>query len=287
MARFLQRMKRMVWVMAAVLAGAYGLLGGLVFFQQRRFLFPAPPGAREPSLPGATLLRLPGPEGSTVYALHVPAPAGAPTVVHFHGNGEQLADAEWLAQQVQESGLGFYAVEYPGYGLARGREPSEQGLYAAAEVALEHLHRELGVARERTVLQGQSLGSGVAVEMARRGQGARLVLITPYTSIPDVGARLFPWLPVRLLVRDAFDSASKAPGLALPVFILHGTRDEVIPVDMGVRLGTLFPQATVRLREGMHHNDVLSEPVALAELLRFAAGVAGRESPEDTYPRER
>ncbi|EAU61803.1 hydrolase of the alpha/beta superfamily [Stigmatella aurantiaca DW4/3-1] len=271
-------MKRMVLVGVAVLAGVYALLGGLVFFQQRRFLFPAPPGAREPVLPGATLLRLPGPEGSTVYAWHAPAPTGAPTVVHFHGNGEQLADAEWLAQAFQEAGLGFYAVEYPGYGLARGRESSEQGLYAAAEVALEHLHRELGVARERTVLQGQSLGSGVAVEMARRGRGARLALITPYTSIPDIGARLFPWLPVRLLARDVFDSASKAPGLTLPVLILHGSRDEVVPVDMGVRLGTLFPNATLRLLQGLHHNDVLSEPATREELMRFAAG---------DYPRER
>lgn len=249
-------------------AGVYGLLCLLVFTQQRRLVFPAPPRVREPAVTGATLLRLPGP----VFALHVPAPAGAPTVVHFHGNGEQLADAGWLAQEFQQAGLGFYAVEYPGYGLAAAQGPSEAGLYAAAEAALEHLHRELGVPRERLVLQGQSLGSGVAVEMARRGYGTRLVLITPYTSLADVGARLFPWLPARLLVRDVFDSAKKAPTVALPVLILHGTRDEVIPVDMGQRLGTLFPQATVRLLEGKHHNNVLSEPEVLDGLLRFAAG---------------
>jgi uncharacterized protein len=70
----------------------YLALCGLVFFNQRRLVFPVPAGAREPELPGSALLRIPGPEGTPVFALHVPAPPGAPTVVHFHGNGEQLAD---------------------------------------------------------------------------------------------------------------------------------------------------------------------------------------------------
>lgn len=259
----------MLLLVLAVLVMAYVGLCVLVFVNQRRLVFPVPPGAREPELPGATLLRIPGPEGSTVYALHVSAPAGAPTVVHFHGNGEQLADGAWLAQRFQEAGLGFYAVEYPGYGLAVGQEPSETGIYAAAEVALGHLYRELGVPRERTVLQGQSLGSGVAVEMATRGHGTRLVLITPYTSIVEVGARLFPWLPASLLVKDPFDSAAKAPGLKLPVLIVHGTRDEVVPVDMGQRMGTLFPNATTRILEGRRHNDVLDRPAILLEMMDF------------------
>jgi len=256
----------------------------LVFLNQRNLVFPVPPGAREPSLPGATLLRIPGPEGSTVYALHVPAPAGAPTVVHFHGNGEQLADGAWLAQRFQEEGLGFYAVEYPGYGLAAEQGPSETGIYAAAETALEHLRHQLGVPRERTVLQGQSLGSGVAVEMAQRGHGSRLVLITPYTSIVDVGARLFSWLPASLLVRDPFDNAAKAPALKLPVLIIHGTRDEVIPVDMGQTLGTLFPNATVRLLEGKRHNDVLDRPAVLQELMEFARDGARKTGTRHSEP---
>ncbi|QRN93074.1 alpha/beta hydrolase [Archangium violaceum] len=264
----------MLLMLLVTLVIGYVGLCVLVFLNQRHILFPAPPGAREPELPGASLLRISGPEGSTAYAFHVPAPEGAPTVVHFHGNGEQLADVEWLAQHYQEAGLGFYAVEFPGYGLATEQGPSEEGSYAAAETALEYLHRELGVPRERTVLQGQSLGSGVAVEMAKRGHGVRLVLITPYTSIVDMGAKVFPWLPVRLLARDRFDSASKAPELKLPVLIVHGTRDEIIPTDMGRRMGTLFPNATVRLIEGRRHNDILGLPDTLHELTEFSRGVA-------------
>ena len=275
----------MLLLVLATLVILYVGLCVLVFLNQRQLVFPIPPGAREPALPGATLLRIPGPEGSTVYALHVPAPEGAPTVVHFHGNGEQLADGStWLAQRFQEAGLGFYAVEYPGYGLAAQQGPSETGIYAAAETALEHLHQKLDVPRQRTVLQGQSLGSGVAVEMAKRGHGSRLVLITPYTSIVDLGARLFSWLPASLLVRDPFDSAAKAPGLKLPVLIVHGTRDEVIPVDMGQTLGTLFPNATVRLLQGKRHNDVLDQPAVLQELMEFARDGARKTGTRNSEP---
>ena len=253
----------------ATLLLCYLALCALVFFNQRRLVFPVPPGAQEPGLPGAELLRIPGPEGSTVYALYVPAPPGAPTVVHFHGNGEQLGDETRLARLYQDAGLGFLAVEYPGYGLARGKEgPSETGLYAAAQAALGYLHGALGVPRERTVLQGQSIGSGVAVEMAKRGEGARLILITPYTSLVELGGRLFPWLPAWLLVRDRFDTVSKAPDIQVPVFIVHGTRDEIIPVDMGERLGTVFPHATVRILEGKHHNNVLDTAALREELFR-------------------
>jgi alpha-beta hydrolase superfamily lysophospholipase len=273
----------MLYLLVGALVVIYLGICVLLYVRQRELLFPVPSGAREPPrLAGASLLRMNGANGAPVYALHVPAPPGERTVVHFHGNGEQLADKAWLAQRYQEEGLGFYAVEYPGYGLMGEQgPPSEEGIYAAAEVALEHLKRELGVPKERTVLQGQSLGSGVAVEMAKRGYGERLVLLTPYTSIAEMGARVLPWLPVRLLVRDRFDSAAKAPGLELPVLIAHGTRDEVVPVDMGQELGKLFPNATVRLLEGRTHADVLNQRAVLEELMEFARGGAPRGKLEE------
>jgi hypothetical protein len=269
----------MLHLVITTVALTYLALCLLVFLFQRKLLFPVPPEVYEPRMPGATLLRLAGPEGSTVYVLHVPAPPGAPTVVHFHGNGDQLADQVPVVRRFQEAGLGVYVMEYPGYGLAADRGPSEQGIYAAAEVALAHLRTALGVPREHTVLQGQSLGSGVAVEMARRGRGARLVLLTPYTSIVDMGARMFSWLPARLLVRDRFDNAAKAPEVKLPVLIVHGTRDEVIPVDMGQTLGRLFPHVTLRLVEGATHNDVFYAPGVVEELVRFARAGASPGDP--------
>ena len=255
------------------LAAAYLALAVAACAAQRAMLYPAPPVAREPTLAGGALLRIPGPEGSTVYAFHVPAPQGAPTVAHFHGNGEQLADTVWLASSYREAGLGFFAVEYPGYGLASAQAPSEAAIFAAAEAALVHLTGPLAVPSSQVVLQGQSLGSGVAVELAARGHGARVALISPYTSITELGQRMLPFLPVSSMVRDRFDSAAKAPAVKLPVLIVHGTADEVVPFEMGERLGALFPSATLRRVEGAHHNDVLDAPGVLAALQQFALGL--------------
>jgi alpha-beta hydrolase superfamily lysophospholipase len=260
----------MIVVLTLILA--YVATVALAWGMQRRLIYPAPPGARDPALPGGSLLRIAGPSGSTVFALHVPAPPGSTTVVHLHGNAEQLADLSWLADQLRTRALGFFAVEYPGYGLAGAGAPSEQAIDAAAEAALRHLQGSLRVPNENILLLGQSLGSGPAVEMARRGYGARLVLLSPFTSISDVGARTFPFLPVRLLVRDRFDNAAKAPSIQLPVLIIHGTSDEVIPFDMGVRLSSLFPRAQLRRLEGAHHNDVFDweQGTALNEIAAFA-----------------
>jgi pimeloyl-ACP methyl ester carboxylesterase len=124
---------------------------------------------------------------------------------------------------------------------------------------------------EKTTLMGQSLGSGVAAEMARRGLGARLVLLSPYTSIPEVAARVVPILPGRLLVRDRFATAEKAPEIRVPTLIVHGEKDELIPVAMGRELGRRFPQVTVEVIAEAHHNDLFAPPHGAELVARIAA----------------
>jgi alpha-beta hydrolase superfamily lysophospholipase len=157
---------------------------GAAFVLQRSLLFPAPrsPLQEPPHRPG--FRRLTPPEGLVVDVLHLPAGPGQPTMVHFHGNGEQIAYLMELGEALHERGVGFLAVEYPGYGTNPGA-PSEEGLYRAAEVALAEL-RALGVGPESTVLSSRSLGGGVAVEMAKRGHGARMVLLAPFTTGADL-----------------------------------------------------------------------------------------------------
>jgi len=119
---------------------------------------------------------------------------GKRVVAYFHGNGEDLADSVPMISLLRSFGVGVLAVEYPGYGIAGGR-PSEEGAYAAAESALSWLRTEREVDASRVVLLGQSLGSGVACEMAKRGLGARVVLISPFTSVAAMARRVFPLLP--------------------------------------------------------------------------------------------
>lgn len=256
------------------LAGAYAAVAALVFIGQRSIMYPRPQGRLEPHARGAHVVHVTDADGARACALHVPAPPGRPTVVHFHGNGEDLSDQTELVEALSERGLGVYAVEYPGYGLLREATISEDAVYASAETALRHLRDALGVPRALTVLQGQSLGTGVAAEMARRGHAARLVLISPFTSMAAMAKQVFPWLPTQQLVRDDYDTAAKAPALTLPALVIHGTDDEVIPASMGQRIAELLPHAELLLIPGGRHNDlfVLYGERMLSAISAFAAG---------------
>jgi pimeloyl-ACP methyl ester carboxylesterase len=237
--------------MALAIAAAVIILGiAALFAGQRALIYPAPQPARTPPAELGELLRLP----STV-ALWSPPGPGARVIVHFHGNGEQLADLGRVIPGLRAAGFGVLAVEYPGYGLAAGT-PSEASLLSAAREAVAHLRDQRGIPAERTVLQGQSLGSGVASQLAAQGHGAALVLISPFTSMTDLAARLFPALPVGRLVRDRFDTRGIARSVRVPVLIVHGDRDEVVPFSMGEELARTFPDARLEHVEGAHHNDL-------------------------------
>ena len=250
------------------LAAGYILLLGLAFFGQRLLLFPAPRSAIP--LSGASQrVDLP----RTVLLVRAPRSNDAPVVLHFHGNGEQLASLEWMAEAWTAQGVGFVAVEYPGYGLAKAKgAPSEASILEAADEALQHVETTMGIGTERLIVSGQSLGSGVAVALAARGIGRKLVLFTPYTSLPDVGARVMPFLPVRALMRDRFDSSARAADVKQPVLVIHGTADEVVPFDLGERLSKSFSSATLLRIDGGHHNDVAGREDVWAALVPFVMG---------------
>jgi len=266
------RQRRIVSILAWV-AGLYGALALAAFLGQRAVMYPAPHrSSTEPGFRDADLVRIPTAEGD-VFALYAKAPAGAPTLVYFHGNGEDLHDMPGLVREFSAAGVGVYAIEYPGYGPMSDRAPTEAAVYAAASAALEHLQKRLSVPVSQTVLVGHSLGSGVAAEMARRGAGARMVLISPYTSMVDMARLIAPFLPARLLVRDRYDTEAKAKELGLPAMVIHGSEDEVIPVAMGKRVAELLPEATLRIVPGARHNDLFAAaPEMIEQIARFAAG---------------
>lgn len=238
----------------------YGALTGAAYALQRKLLFPAPQPPRAPSPSQGKLIKTTSSSGNEVFVLWSFTTQDRPTIVHFHGNGEQLADIGNLAQWFYSEKINMLAVEYPGYGLASEQSPSEEELYLSAEEALRYLREQLLIPVEQTILMGQSLGTGVATEMARRGHGARLILLSPYTSIPDVAAHVIPVFPVRKLLKDRFATAEKASQITIPVKIIHGEKDALIPAQMGKTLGTLFPHAVVEIVTGAHHNDLFSPP---------------------------
>jgi len=223
----------------------------------RVLLYPAPADPPLESPPGASLLVLQAADGATVHALQFPPSAeAATTLVLFHGNGETIGAGVDLAAGLQRRGLGVVLVEYRGYGASKASgPPSEAGIYADAAAVLASLSAQ-GVPRERVALMGISLGTGVASEMASRGLGASLVLVSPYTSITEMAQRTVRILPAALVCPDKFDTLGKAGGIRVPTLVIHGDRDEVIPVAMGRAVAGAIREARLRVVPGGHHNDL-------------------------------
>lgn len=193
-----------------------------------------------------------------------PPEKGKATVVFFYGNAGTLSDFAGVGEALHSQGYGVVLGSYRGYSRNPG-SPSEAGLFADARAILDALPPGHG----RVVVWGQSLGTGVAAEMAAEGRASGLILQSPYTSVVDIAAMEYPLFPVRLLDKDPFDTLSLVPRIKLPVLIIHGTDDWTVPFWMGKRLKSRFgPEATlVPVEHGGHDN--LSDDELLPPALQW------------------
>ncbi|HZF38729.1 MAG TPA: alpha/beta hydrolase [Blastocatellia bacterium] len=168
-------------------------------------------------------------------AMNQPAIA---TVLHCHGNGGNLSNVVWVAQELTRHGFDTMIFDYRGYGRSDGRLTDEWGLYADAEAVYDHLVRVRGVKAERLTLYGQSLGTTAAIDLASRLPCGALIVEAGLSSASDMGRVSFPWLPRQLhfMAKNRFESARKIANVKCPALITHGTNDAVIPVDQGRKL---------------------------------------------------
>jgi pimeloyl-ACP methyl ester carboxylesterase len=258
---------------ALLLVGAGIVVGTRV--TARRYLFPCREVAHRPVPEGFAVRDLRADDGALVHTLEIAAPTGGRTVVYFHNNRETVEACAPLARELRAHGLGVVLVEYRGYGTSSG-EPSEDALYGDAEVALASLAAR-GVGPSRVILWGTSLGTGVAAEMARRSRGAALVLVTPYTSIPDLVSHTAPVVPARALLADHFDTRAKAAFIRVPTLVVHGDADEIIPFAMGQEVSAAITGARFLRVPGAHHADALwRTPAALFAALADLAAAADK-----------
>jgi fermentation-respiration switch protein FrsA (DUF1100 family) len=168
-------------------------------------------------------------------------------------------------------GVSALIFDYPGYGRSGG-SPSEAGCYAAADAAYEWLTEVQGVPPREVLLYGRSLGSAVAVELACRRPHRALILVSPFTSLPDIALSHFPLLPARALMRNRFDSLRRIGRCAGPVLIVHGTCDRLVPFALGEKLYAAAnePKGFLPI-EGARHADCLT-PTFFPALRRFLTG---------------
>jgi hypothetical protein len=244
----------------------------VLYVTQRQLLYV--PDVQPPDLAAVGLAHVMGPvatrtdDGLDLLAWYRPPAANpAPVLVYLHGNAGHIGNRAERIRPYLEAGFGVFLVEYRGYGGNPGR-PSEPGLYADARAALDYL-REQGIGADRVVLYGESLGTGVAVQMAVERGCAALVLEAPFTSVAAVAQSRYWMFPVRPLVRDKFDSLAKIGRLRCPLFVMHGERDRVIPVRFGRELFAAAPEP----KEGRWFPDGthvdFDEHGAPAAVLRF------------------
>jgi fermentation-respiration switch protein FrsA (DUF1100 family) len=257
-------MMTLMWITGSAVAG-YAAIVVLMAIMQRSFIyFPSneKPNPTKSSVPEMTEVSLRTADGLTVYAWFAPAPAGRPTVLYFHGNAHHIGARDHRARAFLDAGFGVLLLEYRGYGGNPGH-PTEEGLFADARAALQFL-LDRDVAAKDIVVNGESLGTGVAVRMAAEQaiSGTPLgavILEAPYTSVTDVAQARFPWLPVRQLLKDRFDSLAVIHEINAPLLIVHGADDEVIAVKYGKRLyeAAKQPKQAVWV-DGARHNDLTS-----------------------------
>lgn len=195
-------------------------------------------------------------DGVRIHALLLPAPSSRLTVLLAHGNAGNVSHRLDRARLLQERlGADVFLFDYRGYGRSEGR-PDEEGTYRDAHAACDYLTQVRGVPRERLVLFGESLGSAVVLDLALQQPCGALILESPFTSIPDMAAVVFPFLPLRHLVRTRYDNLAKVQGLRVPLLVLHGERDEVVPFAQGRRVYEAAPEPKRFFAiPGAGHND--------------------------------
>ena len=185
-------------------------------------------------------------------------PAAA-TVVYFHGNGGNLSYCDWVGESLAARGFEVLLFDYRGYGRSSGEPTDERGLYSDADAAYDFVTKARGVEARRVVLYGQSLGTAAATDVAVRRACGALVLESGLSSASDMAGEIIPWLPrfVRGLTRNKLDTVGKLPRAGCPVLVVHGSRDEIIPVGQGRKLFEAAPEPKrLQIVEGAGHNDL-------------------------------
>jgi fermentation-respiration switch protein FrsA (DUF1100 family) len=234
---------------AALCAFMYFAQRGLMYFPDRSQTSPADAG-----LPEAKEEKLATADGETIIVWHIPPrDETRPVVVYFHGNGGALNLRARRFAALALEGIGVVGVSYRGYGGSTG-QPSEEGLIADGIAAYEFAVKRYTSAR--VALWGESLGSGIAIAVAAEAPVARIVLESPFTSAADVGASVYFFLPVRLLMKDQFRSDLRIRNVKAPVLILHGERDSVVPIAFGERLYEMIAgeKKFMRFKGGEHYD---------------------------------
>lgn len=268
--------RRVLQVLGVVVALVAVLLTLAYVFQRNLIYLPSngPVPAAATVLPGARDIELTTSDGLTLGAWYVPPgePDRGYTVLVANGNGGDRSYRADLAAELRAEGFAVLLFDYRGYGGNPG-DPTEDGLALDVRAARNHLVDDLGVPPEKLIYFGESLGGGVVTELALQHPPAGLVLRSPFTELADTAAEHYPFLPVRMLLKDRYPVAANVARLDVPTVVVYGTADTVVPPEQSqaVAAAVKGPVDTVPVR-GADHNDpsLLAGPHVIGAVLTLS-----------------
>ncbi len=248
-----------LWNIIAVVAIAYAAIVLLLFiFQSRLVYFPqigqeivATPQAYGLEFESVNILTE---DGETLHAWWVPAQDARGTILFFHGNAGNISHRIDYLRMFHKLGYATLIFDYRGYGNSTGT-PSEEGTYRDAVAAWRWLTQTRGLKPEDIIFVGESLGGAVASGLAARHAPRALVLLSTLTSVPDLGAQVYPFIPVRMISRFSYDTLARIVQINVPLLVAHSRDDDIIPFAHGKKIYEAAgePKKFLEMRGG--HND--------------------------------
>jgi fermentation-respiration switch protein FrsA (DUF1100 family) len=277
-----RKLLRLLPVLAAGLVFVYGAAAAELYFNQSAYIYhPRPDWGFTPQA-----LDLPfedvdfrSADGTRLSGWYVPAKGAARGVMLFcHGNTGNISNEAGPIGLFTDLGFDFFLFDYRGFGKSEGA-PDEKGIAADADAAWDYLVKVRKVDPSRIVICGRSFGAAVAIPLAVRHTPKALIVEAAFTSLADIGERLHPFFPVRLLLRARYDSVSKLPKVRCPVLVAHSREDELIPFEFGRKLFAAAPEPKEFLEiTGPHNNkdDFVSQATYRRGVSKFLDKVAPR-----------
>lgn len=247
----------MVLTAFVTLVAGYLLLIIIVYiWQDRMVYFPLKEVASTPADIGLNFqeMTITTRDGISLSAWLIPSKHERAVLLFCYGNAGNMSHRLDSIGTFHALHMSVFIFDYRGYGKSSGT-PSEHGLYYDADAAYEYLVAEQQVPPEKIILFGRSLGSAVAVETALKKKAAALIVESGFTSLPDLGKTIYPYLPVRLLSRSRYATIDKIGKVRMPKLIIHSPQDEIIPFAHGKKLfnNALEPKDFLQIRGG--HNE--------------------------------
>ena len=231
-------LKRLISLIVLIYISACGYM----YFAQDSLIFKPTQDVKPISevFPEASEYWISTPKGNKLQTWYKPALSDKETLVYLHGNADNLSTRGRLINILSEDDRGLLIFSWGGFGMSQGK-PSEQNFYNDARAIFDWLESEKGLKTNNLIIYGESLGTGVAVQLATERDFKAVILAAPYTSIAQMAANDYPWLPVNLLLNHRFDSIDKVNAITEPLVVMHSTDDDTIPFEQG---DILFKVAT-------------------------------------------